>query len=143
MRKDANPALKTFTMLLKCPDIHLASTVVTAVVEDAVIDSLLNGEEVNEWESMAVRSENLHDRLYNEHGEIVLAATGDELWDFYKDPITGEANYQAQIDSLVGKFIALNSEVIQATYDGYVIEDLRVIRAFKNQWLLRVKATKI
>lgn len=129
--------------MLKCPGIHLAPTVVTAVVEDAVIDSLLNGEESNEWEIADVRSSNLSRRLYDEHGEIILAASGDELWDFYKEPQLKHANYQAEVDRLVGEFVRLNKDDIQAIYDGFIIEELSVIRAFKDKWLLRLKASRI
>lgn len=129
--------------MLRCPGIHEAPTVVTAVVEDAIIDTMINGEDTTEYDVRAERCANLEERLWDDHGEIILAAHGEELWDFYKDPTTVQRRYQDQIDSLVDSFITLNKEAFQVLYDGFIINDLSVIRAFKDQWLMLASVTEI
>lgn len=124
------------TLLLRCPGIHLAPTVVTAEVEDAVIDTMINGEDPMEWDVLSARTHGLSNRLWDEHGEIILAAHGEELWEFYKDPHGVRMQYQHQIDTLVDSFIELNRPAFQALYDGFVIKELKVAKAFKNKWLM-------
>lgn len=143
METSPNTQKRSITVLLRCPGIHEAPTVVTAVVEDAVIDTMLNGEDVTEWDVRAMRSANLEERLWDDHGEIILAAHGEELWNFYKDPRGMQREYQDQIDSLVDSFITLNKEVFQVLYDSFIITDLNVIRAFKNQWMLLASVKEI
>lgn len=130
-------------LLLKCPNIHEAPTVVTSIVEDALLDVLVNGEEVHDWEKASFHNFALHKRLFNEEGEIILAAHGEELWDFYKDPAGGAVRYQDQVDELMESFITLNQAEIQAFYDVYVVHDIQVMRAFRNQWLVVAQVTNI
>lgn len=134
---------KKLTVLLSCPGIHLAPTVVTAEVEDAVIDTMVNGEDPTEWDVQSARTYGLSNRLWDADGEIILAAHGEELWSFYKDPHGVRQQYQQQIDTLVDSFIELNREAFQALYDGFVIKDIKVAKAFKNKWLLIAEVTDV
>lgn len=143
MKTSQPKELSNVVLLLKCPGIHNAPTVVTSIVEDALIDVLVNGEEVHDWEKATFHNYALHKRLFADDGEIILAASGEELWDFYKDPMGGAMRYQEQVDELMEKFVDLNQATIQAFYDVYVPHDIQVMRAFRNQWMLSAQVTHI
>lgn len=133
---------RDFTFLLKCPDIHNAPTVVTAVVEETLIDLILNGESPKDWNNELWYYDNLQNRLFDEDGEICLIAQGNELWDFMKDPAHGRVMYNEQIRQHLHNFRVSNETYLHAVRDQYELEHLTVIRAFKNQWLLLAEGVK-
>lgn len=134
--------VEAFPLLLRCPDIHHASHVVTAVVEDALIELLMDCDGHDDWFDEGWYWGHLKDRLYDHRGNITFAAHGEELWDFMMDPEAGFMNMCRQIDDLVGSFYKLNEDKLNEVYNGYDIKSVKVIRAFRNQWLMLVQGVK-
>lgn len=135
--------VKVILLLLKCPGIHDASTVVTAVVEEGLIEMLMDSDGRDDWFDEGWHWGHLKDRLYDNEGNISLAAHGEELWDFMKDPEAGFIRYSSQVDKLIEAFHTLNEEKINEVYNSYNIKTVKVIRAYRNQWLMLAEGVKI
>jgi hypothetical protein len=133
---------ENFTFLLRCPEIHLAPTVVTAVVEETLVDLLLNGEGPKDWGNEFWHWDNLQDRLFDEDGEIVLTAQGPELWEFMQDPHHQRRVYADQVAACLEKFRTCNEPYIHSISENYDLQHLTVIRAFRNQWLMLAEGVK-
>lgn len=141
-RKAQKPDLQTFTFLLKCPGIQDAETVVTAVVEETLIELLLDAEDPKDWQAEYWYYDNLQTRLFDEDGEIALSAQGPELWDFMRDPHHGRNQYAESVQRHLNSFKDCNEPYIYTLRDNYDIRHLTVIRAFKNQWMLLAEGIK-
>jgi len=140
--KAEKPDVNSFTFLLKCPGIQDAPTVVTAVVEETLIELLLDAEDPEDWLKEFWYWDNLQTRLFDEDGEIALSASGSELWDFMRDPHHGRNQYADAVQQHLANFKDCNEPYIHSLRDNYDIRHLTVIRAFKNQWLLLAEGTK-
>jgi hypothetical protein len=135
--------VKSIPLLLKCPGIHNATTVVTAVVEEGLIELLMDTGGRDDWFDEGWFYGHLKDRLYDSVGNITYAAHGEELWDFMLDPEGGFIRLSAQIEELITSFHRHNEDKINAMYNGYEIKTIKVIRAFRNQWLLMAEGVKL
>lgn len=135
--------VKLIPLLLKCPGIHEASHVVTAVVEEGLIELLMDSGAADDWFDDGWYYGHLKDRLWDGHGNIILAAHGEELWNFMANPEVGFVNYVNQIEALVMGFYEHNEDLINRTYSAYDLKSIKVARAFKNQWLLLAEGVKI
>lgn len=134
---------EVFPILLRCPGIHEAPTVVTVVVEEGLIGLLMDDHSQDDWHDEGWYWGHLRDRLFDEKGGIILAAHGEELWDFMKDPEEGFLRYSAQIEELVMRFYKANEEKINQLYSNYELKTVKVIRAFRNQWLMLAEGQKL
>ena len=132
-------AVKAMPLLLKCPNIHDASHVVTAVVEEGLIELLMDCDGHDDWFDEGWFWGHLKDRLYDSHGSIKFAAHGEELWDFMMDPEGGFMRMSLEIEGLISSFYKHNEDKINAVYNGYDIKSVKVIRAFRNQWLMLIQ----
>lgn len=134
--------VKSIPLLMKCPNIHNASTVVTAVVEEGLIELLMDAEGRDDWFDEGWFWGHLKDRLYDSHGNITFAAHGEELWDFMMDPEAGFMGMSRQIESLISSFHRCNEDKINELYNTYDLKSIKVIRAFRNQWLMLAQGVK-
>jgi hypothetical protein len=135
--------VKLIPLLLKCPGIHNASHVVTAVVEEGLIEMMMDSGAADDWFDDGWYYGHLKDRLWDGHGNIILAAHGEELWNFMSNPEIGFINYCNQVDDLITAFYTHNEDVINAAYNGYDIKSIKVARAYKNQWLLLAEGVRL
>lgn len=139
-KKDAT--VKWVPLLLQCPGIQHATHIVTAVVEEGLIELLTDSSD-SDWFTEGWYWHHLKDRIYDEHGRIKLAAYGDELWDFMKDPDAGIMKYEVQIDEIISNFYTLNETKITALSYAYDVKKVQVVKAFRDQWLVMVEGVPL
>lgn len=130
-------------LLLTCPNIHHLPTVVTAVVEEGLIELLMGDSCSDDWFDDGWYYGHLRERLWDAKGNIILAAHGEELWDFMLDPDAGFVRYSNQIEAAIMSFYSHNEGKINSLYHGYEVKSVKTARAFKNQWLMLAQGVKI
>lgn len=135
--------VKVIPLLLRCPGIHNASHVVTAVVEEGLIEMMMDSGATDDWFDDGWYYGHLKDRLWDSHGNIILAAHGEELWNFMGNPQIGFINYCNQIEDLITAFYKHNEDQINAAYRAYEFKTIKVARAYKNQWLMLAEGVRI
>ena len=126
------------TLLLQCPGIHLAPAVVTTVVQESLLGFILNNGSDDTWAFEEEHWYSMHQKLFDNNGEVQLAAQGEEYWDFMLDPEGSQVRYCDQAERLLHSFHVDNLPKLEALHADVGVLDVKVIRAYRNQWLLGI-----
>ena len=139
MNNETQP--KLVALILECPDLNKANEVVLSVFEDLLADFVLYYESDDERIDDKWYRNQIYDRVYNEHGEIVLpwSFTEEEQRSFIQDPMGHITQFAWQVEDYIRTATSLNEEQIDCMHRTMAVDCITISQKLNNHVTLLVR----
>jgi len=127
------------TMLLSCPSIIHANELVKVVTEEALVDFLLNLQDISipvddKWYYSLVAT-----KCYNGDGDLnPIFVNAQEQENFFKDPGTVISSARYEVGKNLSAIVTGNQENIHLIYELRP-QELRVVKHLSNHLIMMIK----